>query len=111
MPGATRTGWPARGRTSNLAAPLAIYEVHLGSWMRLAEEENRWLTYRELAPRLADYVAEMGYTHVEFLPVSEHPFDGSWGYQPVGYFAPSAASARRTTSWRWSIRCIAAAWA
>ncbi len=83
--------WMAgRGRTNTLAAPLAIYEVHLGSWMRLAEEENRWLSYRELAPRLADYVAEMGYTHVEFLPVSEHPFDGSWGYQPVGYFAPSA---------------------
>ena len=83
--------WMAgRGRINNRTAPLAIYEVHLGSWMRMAEEENRWLSYRELAPRLADYVAEMGYTHVEFLPVSEHPFDGSWGYQPVGYFAPTS---------------------
>ncbi|MFO0908189.1 MAG: 1,4-alpha-glucan branching protein GlgB [Isosphaeraceae bacterium] len=71
-------------------APISIYEVHLGSWMRVPEENNRWLSYREVAPRLADYVCEMGYTHVELLPVSEHPFDGSWGYQPVGYFAPTS---------------------
>ncbi len=70
--------------------PITIYEVHLGSWMRVPEEGNRWLTYRELAERLADYVAGMGYTHVEFMPVSEHPFDGSWGYQSVGYFAPTS---------------------
>jgi 1,4-alpha-glucan branching enzyme len=64
--------------------------VHLGSWARVPEENNRWLTYREIAHRLADYVHHMGFTHVELLPVSEHPFDGSWGYQTVGYFAPSS---------------------
>jgi len=73
-----------------LRAPLSIYEVHLGSWRRVPEEHNRWLTYRELAPALADYVAELGFTHVELLPVMEHPFSGSWGYQVSGYFAPSA---------------------
>jgi 1,4-alpha-glucan branching enzyme len=79
-----------RGGANSLGAPISIYEVHLGSWMRLPEEGNRWLTYRELAPRLADYATEMGYTHVEFLPISEHPFDGSWGYQPVGFFAATS---------------------
>jgi 1,4-alpha-glucan branching enzyme len=79
-----------RGRASALDAPLSIYEVHLGSWRRVPEEGNRWLTYRELAPRLTEYVRHMGFTHVEFLPISEHPFDGSWGYQPVGYFAPTS---------------------
>lgn len=69
---------------------VSIYEVHLGSWMRMPEEGNRWLTYRELAPKLADYVVEMGFTHVELLPVAEHPFDGSWGYQPVGFFSPTS---------------------
>ncbi len=83
--------WMARRRTANsLGAPISIYEVHLGSWMRVPEEHNRWLTYRELAPRLADYVHDMGFTHVELLPVMEHPFDGSWGYQTVGYFAPTS---------------------
>ncbi|HEX6313378.1 MAG TPA: 1,4-alpha-glucan branching enzyme, partial [Gemmatimonadaceae bacterium] len=70
--------------------PMSIYEVHLGSWRRKLEEKGRWLTYRELAPLLADYVHEMGFTHVELLPVSEHPFDGSWGYQTIGYFAPTS---------------------
>ena len=69
---------------------MSIYEVHLGSWMRVPEEGNRSLTYRELAVKLADYVHDMGFTHVEFLPVMEHPFFGSWGYQITGYFAPSA---------------------
>jgi 1,4-alpha-glucan branching enzyme len=64
--------------------------MHLGSWKRAADEDNRWLCYRELAPLLVDYVRQMGHTHVEFLPVSEHPFDGSWGYQTVGYFAPTS---------------------
>jgi len=71
-------------------APMAIYEVHLGSWMRVPEEENRPLTYREIAPRLEEYVKYMGFTHVEFLPVMEHPFYGSWGYQTTGYFAPTS---------------------
>jgi 1,4-alpha-glucan branching enzyme len=78
-----------KGRNS-LHAPIAIYEVHLGSWMRVPEEHNRPLTYREIAPRLADYAQRMYFTHVEFLPVMEHPFYGSWGYQTTGYFAPTA---------------------
>ncbi len=79
-----------RAARNSLRAPQAIYEVHLGSWMRVPEEHNRPLTYRETAPRLAEYVAQMGFTHVEFLPVMEHPFYGSWGYQTTGYFAPTA---------------------
>src|SRR5271155_2427538 len=77
------------GRNS-LHAPISIYEVHLGSWMRVPEEENRSLNYREMAPRLADYAQRMHFTHVELLPVMEHPFYGSWGYQTTGYFAPTA---------------------
>ncbi|MCX5907411.1 MAG: 1,4-alpha-glucan branching protein GlgB [Deltaproteobacteria bacterium] len=71
-------------------APMAVYEVHLGSWMRVPEEGDRPLTYREIGPKLAAYVKEMGFTHVEFLPVMEHPFYGSWGYQTTGYFAPTS---------------------
>ena len=71
-------------------SPFVIYEVHLGSWKRVEEEGGRFLTYREMAPCLADYLTEMGFTHVEFLPVMEHPFYGSWGYQVVGYFAPTS---------------------
>ena len=71
-------------------APISIYEVHLGSWMRVPEEGNRSLSYRELAAKLADYVNDIGFTHVEFMPVMEHPFFGSWGYQVTGYYAPSA---------------------
>jgi 1,4-alpha-glucan branching enzyme len=67
--------------------PVSIYEVHLGSWRRVPEEGGRWLTYRELAASLVPYVKEMGYTHVELMPVSEHPLDESWGYQTVGYFS------------------------
>jgi len=82
--------WMAgRAARSALDAPIAIYEVHPGSWMRLQEEGNRALTYRELGERLGAYVAEMGYTHVEFLPITEHPFYGSWGYQPIGLYAPT----------------------
>ena len=77
-----------RQAKNSLQAPISIYEVHLGSWMR--EEHNRPLTYREIAPRLADYVRHMHFTHVQFLPVMEHPFYGSWGYQTTGYFAPTA---------------------
>jgi 1,4-alpha-glucan branching enzyme len=79
-----------RARANRGDAPISILEVHLGSWRRVPEEGNRWLTYREAAPKLADDAAEMGYTHVEFLPLTEHPFDGSWGYQPTGYFAPTS---------------------
>jgi len=74
----------------SLRSPVSIYEVHLGSWMRVPEDHNRPLTYAETAPKLADYVQRMGFTHVEFLPVMEHPFYGSWGYQTTGYFAPTA---------------------
>jgi 1,4-alpha-glucan branching enzyme len=77
----------ARVKRQPQQVPSSIYEVHLGSWQRVPEENNRWLTYREIAPKLAEYAKQMGFTHVEFLPVSEHPFDGSWGYQTVGYFA------------------------
>jgi len=73
-----------------LRRPLTIYEVHLGSWKRRREEENRWLTYRECAEQLVDYMKEMGFTHVQFLPLAEHPFDGSWGYQVTGYYAPTS---------------------
>jgi len=79
-----------RKEKNSLQAPISIYEVHLGSWMRVPEEHNRPLTYRELAPRLADYVKRMYFTHVELLPIMEHPFYGSWGYQTTGYFAPTA---------------------
>jgi 1,4-alpha-glucan branching enzyme len=70
--------------------PLSIYEVHLGSWHRVAEEDNRPMTYRELAPVLADYVRENGFTHVEFLPLKEHPYGPSWGYQVSAFYAPSS---------------------
>jgi len=73
-----------------LHQPMSIYEVHLGSWRRNSLEQNRFLTYRELAKELPEYVKYMGFTHVEFLPVSEHPFDGSWGYQAIGLYAPTS---------------------
>ncbi len=83
--------WMAQRSSANaVSAPSTLYEVHLGSWMRVPQEGNRPLTYRELAPKLTNYVKKMGFTHVEFLPVMEHPFYGSWGYQCTGYFAPSS---------------------
>jgi 1,4-alpha-glucan branching enzyme len=72
------------------SAPMSIYECHVGSWRRVPEDGDRHLTWRELADQLVPYVAEMGFTHLELLPVSEHPFEGSWGYQPIGLFAPSS---------------------
>jgi 1,4-alpha-glucan branching enzyme len=85
------SSWMAtRSRSNSLNSPLSIYEMHLGSWKRVPDEGNRWLTYREIAPLLADYLHDAGFTHVELLPVTEHPFDGSWGYQTTGYFAPTS---------------------
>ncbi|HWH34636.1 MAG TPA: 1,4-alpha-glucan branching protein GlgB [Acidimicrobiales bacterium] len=84
-------GWLERRRTSDpLHGPLSVYEVHLGSWRTVPEEGDRPLTYRELATQLVDYVAEQGFTHVEFLPVAEHPYAPSWGYQVSSYFAPTS---------------------
>jgi 1,4-alpha-glucan branching enzyme len=79
-----------RFQKNSLKAPIAIYEVHLGSWRRRKEESNRWLSYLELSEELPKYVKELGFTHVEFLPVMEHPFYGSWGYQITGYFSPTS---------------------
>lgn len=83
--------WMSRQQTANdRHAPVSIYEVHLASWRRVPEDGGRPLSYGELADQLAGYVKEMGFTHVELLPVHEHPFSGSWGYQPVGLFAPTS---------------------
>jgi 1,4-alpha-glucan branching enzyme len=79
-----------RQAANALDAPVSIYEVHLGSWRRMAEDDNRWLTWDELADTLVPYAQDMGFTHLELLPVSEHPFDGSWGYQPIGMYAPTS---------------------
>src|SRR5712664_1368754 len=81
---------PAPLHVNALDAPISIYEVHLGSWRRRPQESGRWLSYRELAEELPAYAHDLGFTHIEFLPVSEHPFDGSWGYQPTGLFAPTS---------------------
>jgi len=83
--------WIAERRAKNgLDAAMSIYEVHLGSWMRVPEQADRWLTYRELAPKLAAHVRACGFSHVELLPVAEHPFYPSWGYQVTGFFAPTS---------------------
>ena len=81
---------PARQAANALDAPMLIYEVHLASWRRMPEEGNRWLHWDELADTLVPYAADMGFTHLELLPISEHPFDGSWGYQTLGLFAPTS---------------------
>ena len=81
-----------RGKRQSLDSPISIYEVHLGSWRKIADEKwgSRYLSYRELADTLIPYVLEMGYTHIEMLPIAEYPFDGSWGYQVLGFFAPTS---------------------
>ena len=79
----------SRKKRSGLDAPISIYEMHVGSWKRVPEEGNRSLSYRELADSLPAYLEHMGFTHVEFLPIMDHPFFGSWGYQTTGYFAPT----------------------
>jgi 1,4-alpha-glucan branching enzyme len=79
-----------RKATHPLTRPISVYEVHIGSWRRVPQDEGRFLTYRELATELPEYCQYMGFTHVEFMPVMEHPFYGSWGYQLTGYFAPSS---------------------
>ena len=80
----------ARVRRDPVREPMLIYETHLGSWARVPEEHDRPLTYREIAPRLVQHVKELGFTHIELLPIMEHPFTGSWGYQVTGYYAPTA---------------------
>lgn len=79
-----------RTKSDFLNRPVSIYEVQLGSWMRVPEEGNRFLTYRELADKLVEYVRDLGFTHIQLMPVAEYPFDGSWGYQVTGYFAPTS---------------------
>jgi 1,4-alpha-glucan branching enzyme len=79
-----------RGGRNSLNAPISVYEVHLGSWKRKYDENWRWLTYRELAPMLCEYIKETGFTHVELMPIMEHPFTGSWGYQITGFFASTS---------------------
>jgi len=79
-----------RGTHSTLDRPISVYELHIGSWRRLPDEDNRYLSYRELASTLIPYVKEMGFTHIQLMPISEFPFDGSWGYQPIGLYAPTS---------------------
>ncbi|WP_420429957.1 1,4-alpha-glucan branching protein GlgB [Kordiimonas sp.] len=82
--------WMAgRGARQNMHAPMSIYEVHLGSWMRTWDADNPYLSYAELAERLVPYVKDLGFTHIELMPITEYPFDGSWGYQPVGLYSPT----------------------
>jgi 1,4-alpha-glucan branching enzyme len=94
-----------RPKTDWLASPVSTYEVHLGSWMRVPDEGDRWLTYGELAGKLIPYVKEMGYTHIELLPVTEHPLDASWGYQTLGYFAPTCRHGRPKDFMKFVDRC------
>ena len=80
----------SRGPRQTVQSPISMYEVHAESWLRVPEEGNRGMNWHELAERLIPYAKSMGFTHLEFMPIAEHPFGGSWGYQPLGQFAPSA---------------------
>lgn len=97
-----------RQQANGLAAPISIYEVHLGSWRRVADDGQRWLNWDELANTLIPYALDMGFTHLELLPISEHPFDGSWGYQPIGMYAPTARFGDAAGFGRLVDRCHAA---
>jgi len=96
-----------RQRANALDAPISIYEVHLGSWRRKPEEGHRWLNWDELADELVPYASAQGFTHLELLPISEHPFDGSWGYQPIGLYAPTARFGEPAGFRRFVQRCHA----
>jgi 1,4-alpha-glucan branching enzyme len=99
---------PQRQAANALDAPVSIYEVHLGSWRRMREDGNRWLSWDELADTLIPYAQDMGFTHLELMPVSEHPFDGSWGYQPIGLYAPTSRFGNADGFGRLVQRCHAA---
>ena len=102
-------GWLAGRQARNERhAPISIYEVHLGSWRRKGEHGRDWLTYRELADTLVPYVADLGFSHIELMPVSEHPFDGSWGYQPISLYAPTSRFGRPEDFAYFVDRCHAA---
>jgi 1,4-alpha-glucan branching enzyme len=103
---AQHPGWSARRAAINgRDAPISIYEVHVGSWRRVPEEGNRVLSYDELADQLVPYAKEMGFSHIELMPISEHPFDGSWGYQPIGLYAPTSRHGRPEEFARFVERC------
>jgi len=97
-----------RQQANALDAPVSIYEVHLGSWRRITEDGNRWLNWDELADALIPYARDMGFTHLELMPISEHPFDGSWGYQPIGLYAPTSRFGDAAGFGRLVQRCHAA---
>jgi len=103
---ATVPSSPQRRKANALDAPMSIYEVHLGSWRR--KDGNQWLDWDELSDQLVSYVSEMGFTHLELLPITEHPFDGSWGYQPVGMYAPTSRFGDAVGFRRFVERCHAA---
>lgn len=98
-----------RARHNALQAPISVYEVHLGSWMRVPGEGNRSLSYREIAPKLIEYVQRLGFTHVEFLPLMDHPFFGSWGIKQPAILPRPATTARRKISCPSSISSISTA--